>query len=94
MRETALRNEVTKSIWKMSGQNLRYVADFAHFMEEKQYGITFRELLDYWEEKFKAEKAARDKQDLEILTANAEYFNKGAEENIDFFQADIWEEEE
>ena len=94
MREAALRNEVTKSIGKMSGQNLRYVADFARFMEEKQYGITFRELLDYWEEKFKAEKAARDKHDKEWINANAEQLNAEAEENIDFFQADIWEEEE
>ena len=36
---------------------------------------------------------ARNKHDLEIINANAEYLNAGAEENLEF-QADIWEDEE
>ena len=63
-------------------------------MEEKKYGISLSELMGYWEEKLREEKEARDKHDIEWINAHAAQLNAEAEETIDYFQADIWEDEE
>ena len=93
MQTVALRNKITTLMSKMPEENLQYLADFAGFMEEKKYGISISELMGYWEEKLREEKEARDKHFIEVVNANADYFNEGAEENLEF-QADIWEDEE
>ncbi len=93
MQTVALRNKITTLMSKMPEENLQYLADFAGFMEEKKYGISLSELMGYWEEKLREEKEARDKHFIEVVNANADYFNEGAEENLEF-QADIWEDEE
>ena len=93
MQTVALRNKITTLMSQMPEENLQYLADFAGFMEEKKYGISISELMGYWDKKLREEKEARDKHFIEVVNANADYFNEGAEENLEF-QADIWEDEE
>lgn len=80
MQTTALKDEVISLLDSMSASKMRAVIQFARFIAQQP-----EDAADSTDE------AAE--RDIEIINANADYLNAGAEENLEF-QADIWEDEE
>lgn len=83
MQTTALKDEAISLLDSMSASKMRAVIQFARFVAQQP-----EDAADSTDEA-----AGRDRRDIEIISANADYLNAGAEENLEF-QADIWEDEE
>lgn len=86
MQTTALKDEAIGLLDSLSASKMRTVIQFARFIAQQPEDAT-----DSTDES--AARAERDRRDIEIINANADYLNAGAEENLEF-QADIWEDEE
>lgn len=80
MQATALKDEAISLFDSLSASKMRAVIQFARFIAQQPEDST-------------DEAAKRDRRDIKIINANADYLNAGAEENLEF-QADIWEDEE
>lgn len=80
MQTTALKDEAISLLDSLSASKMHTVIQFARFIAQQP-----EDAADSTDE------AAE--RDIEIINANADYLNAGAEENLEF-QADIWEDEE
>lgn len=80
MQTTALKDEAIGLLDSLSASKMHTVIQFARFIAQQP-----EDAADSTDE------AAE--RDIEIINANADYLNAGAEENLEF-QADIWEDEE
>ncbi len=83
MASLALKQEATALLNQLSEADLYATVLYMQFIEHQKKSKRDSEMLA---------KAERDRHDVEIINANAEYLNQGAEENLEF-QADIWEDE-
>ena len=85
MEAVALKNEAETIMSRMDESRLRFAVQFLRFMEQQNGNVPLGGTSE-------AQRQERNRRELEIINANSDRLNAGAEENIEF-QADLWDVE-